>query len=122
MLPTKQTDGQPYRELTTFRVHDGERVFVGAEAADGRVYEKLRVQESGRFALMPVAEDIQAKIVSPGELEQDVDLSEMRIVGEMGFIGHDDDATAEFRIDGAPIADSGARGQYGLFWVPIVPE
>lgn len=120
MLPKQENTGKPHRELTTFQVHEGERVFIASEDPDGILHEKLRVQESGRFGVVPLPEDIEATIVDPTDLE-DVDIGEMRIVGDAVGIEETDLATVEMRVDGQAVADSHSKGVYGLLWVPISP-
>jgi hypothetical protein len=119
MLPTTDSNGQPHRELITFRIHDGERLHVLGEVPGEAPREIVETLESGRFALMPLPDDIEASIVDPAELEGDVDLSEMRIVGDVVGVDEVDKVTVELRVDGESIADSRADGVFGLLWVPI---
>ena len=122
MLPTKENDGQPHRDLTTFRVHDGERIFIGGEDNQGVVHELVRVEEPGQYAVMPLPDDLEARIVDPTQLEGDVAIGEMRVVGEAVGIQERDQATAELRVDGRAVSNSGARGAHAHLWIPLVPE
>jgi len=122
MLPTTESDGQPHRDLITFRVHDGERLRVAGEVPGEGARDIVSTMESGRFALMPLPDDIEATIVDPTDLDEDIDISEMRIVGDAVGIEKTDTATVELRVDGEAVADSHAKGAYGLLWVPVVPE
>jgi hypothetical protein len=119
MLPTIETGGQPHRDLDTFRVYDGQRVFVGAESPDGIMHEKLRVEEPGRYALVPLPDDLDERVVDGTELEEDVDLADMRIIGQAYGIQADGDAIAELRIEGEGLSSYSYAGLYGLLHVPF---
>jgi hypothetical protein len=122
MLPQTAGDGDPHRDVISFRVYDGERLHVIGEVAGEKPRDIVSTSESGKFAILPLPDDLEAKIVDPSDIKNDIDISEMRMVGDAIGIEERGQATAELRVDGEVISDCGARGVYGLLWLPIMPD
>jgi len=117
-MSTTTTNGME-RAVKTFGVDEDETLQLVAVGHNGKVRQIGTVHQPGEFALMPtnaLVPKVDTSLVG-GEL----DVGDLKVVGQTVTIGPDDDMTVVLDIDapGEPVVSYPYPGVYGLLHVPF---